>query len=59
MLILTRNIGKAIRIGDDIEIVILHVKGHQVRIGVTAPPDIAVHRDEVYQRIQADQCQPS
>ncbi|GLU42132.1 carbon storage regulator CsrA [Pseudomonas sp. NBRC 100443] len=55
MLILTRSIGKTIRIGDDIEIVILQVKGHQVRVGVTAPPDIAVHHDEVYQRIQAAQ----
>ncbi|HEJ4559965.1 TPA: carbon storage regulator CsrA [Pseudomonas aeruginosa] len=59
MLILTRNIGKTIRIGDDIEIVILQVKGNQVRVGVTAPPDIAVHRDEVYQRIQAAQPQCS
>lgn len=55
LLILTRSLGKTIRIGDDIEIVILQVKGNQVRVGVTAPPDISVHRDEVYQRIQAAQ----
>ncbi|HFH3443539.1 carbon storage regulator CsrA [Pseudomonas aeruginosa] len=59
MLILTRSIGKTIRIGDDIEIVILQVKGNQVRVGVTAPPDISVHRDEVYQRIQSARAQCS
>ncbi|RQB76055.1 carbon storage regulator CsrA [Pseudomonas aeruginosa] len=59
MLVLTRSIGKTIRVGDDIEIVILQVKGNQVRVGVTAPPDISVHRDEVYQRIQAAQLQCS
>lgn len=55
MLILTRSPQQTIRIGDDIEVVILQVKGNQVRIGVTAPPDIAVHRNEVYQRIQEEQ----
>ncbi|WP_152227572.1 carbon storage regulator CsrA [Pseudomonas sp. SCB32] len=59
MLILTRNVSQTIRIGDDIEIAILRVKGNQVRVGVTAPAHITVHRDEVYQRIQADQRQPS
>ncbi len=59
MLILTRSVGKTIRIGDDIEIVILRVNGNQVRVGVTAPPDITVRRDEVYQRIQAKQHCPS
>jgi len=59
MLILTRSIGKTIRIGDDIEIVILQVKGNQVRVGVTAPAHITVHRDEVYQRIQVAQMQSS
>lgn len=59
MLILTRSIGKTIRIGDDIEIVILQVKGNQVRVGVTAPAHITVHREEVYQRIQDKQAQPS
>ncbi|MDU4256072.1 carbon storage regulator CsrA, partial [Pseudomonas sp.] len=52
----TRSVGKTIRIGDDIEIVILRVRGNQVRVGISAPPHITVHRDEVYQRIQA--CPP-
>lgn len=55
MLILTRNIQQTIRIGDDIEVVILRVKGNQVRVGVTAPPHVIVHRDEVYRRIQKEQ----
>ncbi|NMZ73335.1 carbon storage regulator CsrA [Pseudomonas nitroreducens] len=59
MLSLTRSVGKTIRIGDDIEIVILRVRGNQVRVGISAPPHITVHRDEVYQRIQADQRHPS
>ncbi|QEY70735.1 carbon storage regulator CsrA [Pseudomonas denitrificans (nom. rej.)] len=59
MLILTRSVGKTIRIGDDIEIVILRINGNQVRVGVSAPPHITVHRDEVYQRIQANQNCPS
>lgn len=59
MLILTRNIGQTIRIGEDIEIAILRINGNQVRIGVTAPSNIAVHRDEVYQRIQENQRQTS
>lgn len=58
MLILTRSTGKTIRIGDDIEIVILQVRGNQVRVGVTAPAHITVHREEVYQRIQDNQLQP-
>ncbi|HGN2666784.1 carbon storage regulator CsrA [Pseudomonas sp. GD03903] len=53
MLSLTRSVGKTIRIGDDIEIVILRVRGNQVRVGISAPPHITVHRDEVYRRIQA------
>ncbi|MGC4011241.1 MAG: carbon storage regulator CsrA [Pseudomonas sp.] len=59
MLSLTRTVGKTIRIGDEIEIVILRVKGNQVRVGISAPAHITVHRDEVYQRIQGNQNQPS
>ncbi|MFV3335179.1 carbon storage regulator CsrA [Pseudomonas sp. NY15437] len=59
MLSLTRSVGKTIRIGNDIEIVILRVKGNQVRVGISAPPHVTVHRDEVYQRIQANQQQSS
>lgn len=57
MLSLTRSVGKTIRIGDDIEIIILRIRGNQVRVGVSAPPHITVHREEVYQRIQADKQQ--
>ncbi|WP_315809762.1 carbon storage regulator CsrA [Pseudomonas sp. C9-3] len=59
MLSLTRTVGKTIRIGDNIEIVILRIRGNQVRVGISAPPHITVHRDEVYQRIQGNQNQPS
>ena len=52
MLILTRSAGETIRINDDIVITILGVNGRQVRIGIAAPQEVAVHRDEVYQRIQ-------
>lgn len=52
MLILTRKVGEKLKIGDNIEVVVLGVKGNQVRIGVTAPRDVEVHRQEVYERIQ-------
>jgi len=52
MLILTRRPGEAIRIGDDIEATILGVKGNQIRIGINAPKETPVHREEVYQRIK-------
>jgi len=52
MLILTRKSGEKLMVGDDVEITVLGVKGNQVRIGVSAPKDIAVHREEVYIRIQ-------
>jgi len=51
MLILTRRIGESMRIGNDITITIMGVKGNQVRIGVKAPKNVEVHREEVYQRI--------
>jgi carbon storage regulator len=54
MLILTRRIGEAIIIGDNVAINVLSIKGSQVKIGVDAPKEISVHREEIYQRIQAE-----
>jgi carbon storage regulator len=52
MLILTRSVGETIMIGDDITVTVIHVDGGQVKIGINAPKDIPVHREEVYERIQ-------
>lgn len=52
MLILTRRVGETVMVGDDITVTVLGVKGNQVRIGVNAPKDVAVHREEIFQRIQ-------
>lgn len=54
MLILTRRVGETLMVGDDVTVTVLGVKGNQVRIGVNAPKDVAVHREEIYQRIQSD-----
>jgi len=53
LLILSRRTDESIVIGDEVTITILSVKGKQVRIGITAPPDVSVHREEIYQRIQS------
>lgn len=54
MLILSRRVSEAIIIGDDIEIIVLGVKGYQVQLGINAPREISVHREEIYQRIQQE-----
>ena len=54
MLILTRRVGETLMIGDHVTVTVLGVKGSQVRIGVNAPKDVAVHREEIYERIQKE-----
>jgi carbon storage regulator len=54
MLILTRRVGETIMVGDEVTVTVLGVNGNQIRIGIHAPREIAVHRKEVYERIQAE-----
>lgn len=54
MLVLTRKIGQSIVIGNDIEVVVLEVRGEQVRVGIRAPKNVSVHRKEIYEQIQTD-----
>lgn len=55
MLILTRRVGETVMIGDNVTVTVLGVKGNQVRLGVNAPKDVAVHREEIYDRIKREQ----
>jgi len=55
MLILTRRVGETVMIGNDVTVTVLGVKGNQVRVGINAPKTIAVHREEIYERIKREQ----
>lgn len=57
MLILTRRIGETLVVGDEVTVTVLGVKGNQVRLGVNAPKNVAVHREEIYERIQKEKQQ--
>ncbi len=58
MLILTRRVGESLMVGEEITVTVLGVKGNQVRIGVNAPRDVSVHREEIFNRIQDDDKKP-
>jgi carbon storage regulator len=57
MLVLSRRLGETLVIGDDIKVTVLGISGHQIRVGIEAPKDVSVHREEVYLRIQDEQGQ--
>lgn len=59
MLILTRRVGESLMIGDNVNVTVLGIRGNQVRIGVDAPKDVAVHREEIYDRIQQEKTDDS
>lgn len=57
MLILTRRIGESLQIGDNIKVSVLSVRGNQIQIGIEAPPEVPVHRQEIYERLKREQLQ--
>jgi carbon storage regulator len=57
LLILTRKVGEALKVGEDVTVTVMAVKGNQVRIGINAPKDVAVHREEIYEKVQAEKAQ--
>jgi len=57
MLILTRKVNESLKVGDDVTVTVLGIKGGQIRIGISAPLDVAVHRQEVFERIQKEHCE--
>jgi len=59
MLILTRRVGETLKIGNDVDVTVLGVKGNQIRFGITAPKHIAVHREEIFEKIKSEQALPT
>jgi carbon storage regulator len=59
MLILTRRVGESLKIGEEVTVTVLGVKGNQVRVGIAAPKSVSVHREEIFERIKAEQATPS
>ncbi|MDH3831236.1 MAG: carbon storage regulator CsrA [Gammaproteobacteria bacterium] len=57
MLVLTRKVNESLKVGDDVTVTVLGIKGGQIRIGISAPLDVAVHRQEVFERIQKEHCE--
>jgi carbon storage regulator len=57
LLILTRRVNESLRVGEDVTVTVVAVKGNQVRIGINAPKDVEVHREEIYERVQREKAQ--